>query len=58
MTHNSITPLLHLIKAGYKTNTGQRHLKGRRMVLFYLIRWSIVVGAWALLSLIAYLIIA
>jgi len=58
MTHNSITPLLHLIKAGYKTNTGQRHLKGRRMVLFYLVRWSIVVGAWALLSLIAYLIIA
>jgi hypothetical protein len=58
MTHNSITPLLQLIKAGYKTNTGQRHLKGRRMVLFYLVRWSIVVAAWALLSLIAYLIIA
>ena len=58
MNHNTITPLLHLIKAGYKTNTGQRHLKGRRMVLFYLVRWSIVFGAWALLSLIAYLILA
>ena len=58
MTHNTITPLLHLIKAGYKTNTGEKHLKGRRLVLFYLIRWTLILAAWALLSLIAYIIIA
>jgi hypothetical protein len=57
MSHNTMTPLLHLIKAGYKTNTGARHLKGRRLALFYLVRWIIILGAWALLSLIAYLIL-
>lgn len=57
MNYNTITPLLTLIKAGYKTNTGERHLKGRRLALFYLVRWSIILGAWALLSLIAYIII-
>lgn len=58
INHNTITPLLHLIKAGYKTNTGERHLKGRRLALFYVTKWTIVVGAWALLSLITYLIIS
>jgi hypothetical protein len=58
INHNTITPLLHLIKAGYKTNTGERHLKGRRLGLFYLTKWSIIVGAWALLSFITYLIIS
>jgi hypothetical protein len=57
MTHNSITPLLHLIKAGYKTNTGQRHLRGCRLALFYLVRWTLILAAWALLSFIAYIII-
>jgi hypothetical protein len=57
MTHNSITPLLHLIKAGYKTNTSERHLKGRRLALFYLVRWTLILAAWALLSFIAYIII-
>jgi len=58
MNYNTITPLLNLIKAGYKTNTGQRHLKGRRMALFYLVRGTIILGAWALLSLVAYLILS
>lgn len=51
---NTITPLLELIKAGYKTNTGERHLKGRRLALFYLMRWSIVLGVWAFLLMILY----
>lgn len=55
---NTITPLLQLIKAGYKTNTSERHLKGRRLALFYLVRWTIILAAWALLSLIAYLILS
>lgn len=55
--NNSITPLLTLIKAGYKTKTGERHLRGRRLALFYCLRWLIILGAWALLSFIAYLII-
>ena len=54
---DTITPLLHLIKIGAKTNTGERHLKGRRLALFYLVKWSIIVGAWALLSFITYLLI-
>jgi hypothetical protein len=54
---NTITPLLELIKAGYKTNTGERHLKGRRLAMFYLLRWALVLGAWALLSLITYIIV-
>jgi hypothetical protein len=58
MQHNTITPLLQLIKSGYKTNTGERHLKGRRLALFYLVRWTIILGAWALLSLIGYLILS
>jgi hypothetical protein len=59
MTNNNhITPLLHLIKAGYKTKTGRYHLRGKRLALFYIVRWLVVLGAWALLSLIAYLIIA
>lgn len=54
---NTITPVLELIKAGYKTNTGQRHLRGARLALFYFVKWGIVVGAWSLLSLLTYLLI-
>ena len=58
MNYNTITPLLQLIKAGYKTNTGERHLRGRRLALFYFVRLFIILGAWALLSLVAYLILS
>lgn len=57
MIHDTITPLLHLIKAGYKTNTGEKHLKGRHLALFYVVRWTVILAAWALLSFIAYIII-
>lgn len=53
---NTITPLLELIKAGQKTNTGQYHLKGRRLALFYLIRWTLILAAWAFIILTIYLL--
>jgi len=56
MNHNTITPLLELIKSGYKTNTAQRHLKGARLAAFYLVKWAIVLGAWALFLSLIYLL--
>jgi hypothetical protein len=56
MNHNTLTPLLHLIKAGYKTNTNQRHLRGARLALFYFVKWTIVLAAWGFLFSLIYLI--
>jgi len=56
MNHNTLSPLLHLIKAGYKTKTNQRHLRGARLALFYFIKWTIIVAAWAFLISLIYLI--
>lgn len=56
MNHNTLTPLLHLIRAGYKTNTNQRHLRGPRLAMFYFVKWAIVTAVWALLFCLIYLI--
>jgi hypothetical protein len=58
MEHNTLTPVLQLIRAGYKTNSSTRHLKGRRLAMFYVARTAVVVAAWSFLILITYIILS
>lgn len=49
--NNTITPLLALLREGYKSNTGRYHLKGWRRLLYYVIKWGIIATPWSIIIL-------
>jgi hypothetical protein len=51
MNHNTITPLLLILRNGYKSNTGRYHLRGWRRLLYYVVKYGIVALPWSIIIL-------
>ena len=49
MNQNTITPLLLILRNGYKSKTGKHHLKGWRRVLFYVVKYGIIALPWSII---------
>jgi hypothetical protein len=55
MTQNTITPLLILLRSGYKSNTDRYRLKGWRRLLYHIIKYGIVALPWSIIIILTFL---